>query len=136
MNSEMTRKLASLCSEDPFYLGWWLAQYSELMSIDASGVASGLGGLPEVITEMSLCRSPNPESSRFRQDVEAIADRFQVRAEVLANIIRTVQIASERDDAFLIAARDRESPAVADGSAEYLPEDANPDPNLGRDAQP
>ena len=136
MNSEMTRKLALLCAEDPFYLGWWLAQYSELMSIDAPGVASGLGGLPEVIPEMSLCRSPNPESSRFRQDVEAIADRFQVRADALANIIRTIQVASERDDAFLLAARYRESPAIADGSTDYLPEDANLDPNPSRDVQP
>lgn len=136
MNSEMTRKLASLCAADPFYLGWWLAQYSELMSIDAPGVASGLGGLPEVIPEMSLCRSPNPESSRFRRDVEAIADRFQVRAEALANIIRTVQVASERDDAFLLAARDRESPAVADVPAEHGSTDANPGPNPSRDSQP
>ncbi len=136
MNSEMTRKLALLCVKDPFYLGWWLDQYSELMSTDAPGIASGLGGLPEVVPEMSLCRSPNPESSRFRQDVEAIADRFQVRAEALANIIRTVQVASERDYALLLAARDRESPAVADGSAEYGSDDANPNPNPGRDAQP
>ena len=135
MNSEMTQKMASLCSEDPFYLGWWLARYSELMSVDAPDVASGLGGLPEVIPEMSLCRSPNPESPRFRRDVEAIADRFQVRAETLANIIRTVQVASERDDAFLLAARDRESPAVADVPAEYGFEDANPDSNPSRDAQ-
>lgn len=136
MNSEISRNLASLCAKDPFYLGWWFAQYSELMSIDAPSVASGLGGLPEVIPEMSLCRSLNPESSRFRRDVEAISDRFQVRPDALANIIRTVQVASERDDAFLLAARDRESPAVADEPAEYGSNDANPDHNPGRNAHP
>ena len=103
MNRETTIKLSELSSRDPFYLGWWLAQYSELMSIDAPGVANILGGLPETMPEISLCRSPNPESPRFRRDVEAIADRFQVRADALANIIRTVQVAPNSGDSFLLA---------------------------------
>ena len=119
MNRETTRKLSELSARDPFYLGWWLAQYSKLMSVDAAAVAADLGGLPETMPEISLCRSPNPESPRFRRDVEAIADRFRVRADALANLIRTVQVASDNRDSFLLAARDRVPPAVADRPTEY-----------------
>ena len=106
MNREMTRKLSSLCSKDPFYLGWYLARYSEIESTDAPGMAVDLGCLPEVINTMSLSRSPRAESPHFRHDVEAIAERFQVRPDRLANIVRTVRVHSQ--DAFLMAARDRE----------------------------
>ena len=132
MNIEMTRKLALLCSKDPFYLGWYLARYPEIRSMDATDVAREVGCLPEVIAEMSLSRSPRLEPPYFQRDVEAIADRFQARADALANIIRTVQVASECDDTLLLAARDRQPSAVADGSVEYDSDDTNP----SKDDQP
>lgn len=132
MNIEMTRKLALLSSKDPFYMGWYLARYPEIRSMDSTDVASELGCLPEVLNQMSLSRSPRLDPPHFQRDVEAIADRFQARADALANIIRTVQVASEYDDTLLIAARDRQPSAVADGSVEYDPDDTD----LSKDDQP
>ena len=100
--------------------------------MDSTDVASELGCLPEVIAEMSLSRSPRLDPPYFQRDVEAIADRFQARADALANMIRTVQVASEYDDNLLLAARDRQSSAVADGSVEYNPDDTY----ISKDDQP
>ena len=132
MNIEMTRKLALLCSEDPFYLGWYLARYPEIRSMDTTDVASELGCLPEVLNQMSLSRSPRLDPPHFQRDVETIADRFQARADALANIIRTVQVASVYDDTLLLAARDRQPPAVADRAGEYDPDDTY----ISKDDQP
>lgn len=132
MNIEMTRKLALLCSKDPFYMGWYLARYPEIRSMDTTDVARELGCLPEVIAEMSLSQSPRLDPPHFQRDVETIADRFQARADALANIIRTVQVASECDDTLLFAARDRQPSAVADTAVEYDSDDAYP----SKDDQP
>ena len=76
MTSEMTRKLSLLASQDPFFLSWYFARYSEMMSADIVDVASEIGCLPEVMNTMSLCRAPRTEPPNFQQDVEAIANRF------------------------------------------------------------
>ena len=106
MNSAMTQRLAMLCSRDPFYLGWHLSRYAEI-SGGVARVAAELGCLPEVINEMSLSKSPRPDPPRFRHDVEAIAQRFQVRADALANIVRTANIATASEPPAILAARDR-----------------------------
>ena len=105
MTGETTRKLSLIASRDPFYLGWYLARYSEMMSVDIADVARELGCLPEVMNTMSLCRAPRTEAPHFQKDVEAVANRFHVRAERLANIVRHVQVSTE--EASLLAARDR-----------------------------
>ena len=106
MTGETTPKLSQLASIDPFYLGWYLASYAEMMSVDIVDVADELGCLPEMINVMSLCRAPRAEPPHFREDIEAVANRFQVRADRLANLVRQVQVAS--DQGILLAARDRE----------------------------
>ena len=75
--------------------------------MDIADVAGELGCLPEVMNAMSLCRAPRREPPYFREDIEAVADRFQVRADRLANLVRQVKVASEQG--MLLAARDRES---------------------------
>ena len=105
MTSEAPRKVSRLASRDPFYLGWYLARYSEMMAVDIADVAGELGCLPEVMNTMSLCRAPRTEPPHFREDVEAVANRFQVRADRLANMVRHVQAST--DEAVLLAARDR-----------------------------
>ena len=107
MTSEMTRKLSLLASQDPFFLSWYFARYSEMMSADIVDVASEIGCLPEVMNTMSLCRAPRTEPPNFQQDVEAIANRFQLPPERLANLVRQVQTVSGR--AMLLAARDSDT---------------------------
>ena len=106
MTSKATEKISSLASRDPFYLGWYLARYSEMVAADTAAVAHELGCLPEVMSAMSLCRAPRAEPPHFREDIEAVANRFQVRADRLANIVRHVQVSSEQST--LLAARDRD----------------------------
>ena len=104
MNGNVTRKMASLASRDPFYLGWHLVSYAEMTDMSMTKVGMELGGLPDTVDSISLCRAPRAEP-HFREDVEAVADRFQVRADKLARILRYVQVSSDSD--VLLAARDR-----------------------------
>ena len=106
MTGETGRRLTGLASGDPFYLGWYLARYAEMTSADTSDVAGELGCLPEVMNAMSLCRAPRTGPPHFREDIEAVATRFQVRADRLANLVRQVQFVS--DQGMLLAARDRD----------------------------
>ena len=112
MNGETTRKLSLLASRDPFYLGWYFAIYAEMMSVDIANVASELGCLPEVMNTMSLCRAPRTDPPYFREDIEAVANGFQVRADRLANLVRQVQVTS--DQGMLLAARDRDPSSSED----------------------
>ena len=106
MTGETTRKLSQLASRDPFYMGWYFTMYAEMMSVDIADVAGELGCLPEMMNTMSLCRAPRAEPPHFREDIESVADRFLVRADRLANLVRQVQVAS--DQGMLLAARDRD----------------------------
>ena len=103
MMGDMTRKMVSLASRDPFYLGWYLASYSETTGMSKAEVGMELGCLPEAVDSISLCRAPRAEP-HFREDVEAVADKFQARADKLACIVRYVRVSS--DTGVLLASRD------------------------------
>ena len=105
MTGDMTRKMASLASRDSFYLGWHLVRYAEMRGMSMAEVGRELGCLPETVDSMSLCRAPRAEPPHFREDIEAVADRFQARADSLARIVRQAQVSSGAD--ILLAARDR-----------------------------
>ncbi len=105
MTGDMTRKMVSLASRDSFYLGWHLASYAEITGMSIEEVGMELGCLPETVDSISLCRAPRVEP-HFREDVEAVADRFQARADKLARIVRYVRVSS--DAGVLLAARDRD----------------------------
>lgn len=105
MTGDMTRKMVSLASRDPFYLGWHLASYSEITGMSMAEVVRELGCLPETVDSISLCRAPRAEP-HFREDIEAVADRFQARADKLARIVRYVRVSS--GTGVLLAARDRD----------------------------
>ena len=105
MTGDMTRKMASLASRDSFYVGWHLVRYAEMTGMSMEEIGRELGCLPDAVDSMSLCRAPRAEPPHFRWDVEAVADRFQARADSLARIVRHVQVSS--DSGTLLAARDR-----------------------------
>ena len=75
------------------------------MSVEELG--RELGCLPETVDSISLCRAPRAEPPHLREDIEAVADRFQARADSLARIIRQVQVSSGAG--ILLAARERDS---------------------------
>jgi len=106
MTKDMLLKMSRLASDDPFYMGWHLARYSEMKGLKAAELAKKLGCLPETVNSISLCRAPRSEPPLFREDIERVADRFQVKADKLMGIVRYAQIAS--DESMLLAARDIE----------------------------
>ena len=106
MNPDMRLKISRLASKDPFYMGWHFARYLELKGVNAVDLGKELGCLPETINSMALCRSPR-QPPHFRDDIERVADRFQVRADKLMNVVRFSQVASK--EPALLAARDRET---------------------------
>ena len=114
MTGDMTRKMASLASRDPFYLGWHLTSYSEMTGMSMSEIGRELGCLPETVDSISLCRAPRAEPPHFREDIEAVADRFQARADKLARIVRHVQVSSGAG--ILLTARDRDTEGDPDTS--------------------
>lgn len=105
MTNDMLLKTSRLASNDPFYLGWHLARYSEMRGMSITELGIELGCLPETVNSISLCRAPRPVPPHFRSDIERVADRFQVRADRLMRIVRYVQV--ESDESILLAARDR-----------------------------
>ena len=66
-------------------------------------VSRELGSLPDTVDSISLCRAPRAEPPHFRGDIEAVAGRFQARADSLARIVRQVQVSS--GSGILLAAR-------------------------------
>ena len=106
MTKDMLLKMSHLASVDPFYMGWHLARYSALKGLSVSEMGKELGCLPETVHSMYLCRAPRSEPPHFRNDIERVADRFQVTAAKLMGIVRYVQIAS--DESMLLAAKDKD----------------------------
>ena len=112
--SERLVALARRVRNDPFFLAHVLHEYARSEDLDENALTAMLACPVAMLVPLSLCRRPRPEPPLFRQDIELIATRFGVRAEVLASIVRHVDAltAMRRDVAvergFLMAARDDE----------------------------
>jgi len=118
--SERLVALARRVRNDPFFLASVLHEYARSEGLEEADLAAMLACPVEMLATLSLCRRPRPEPPLFRHDVELIATRFGVRAEVLASIVRHVDaLTSMRRDAavergFLMAARDDDEPAESE----------------------
>lgn len=106
MSIETMKKISFMASQDPFYLGWHLARYSEIKGMSMGEVGRELGCLPETINSIALCRAPRAEPPDFQNDIERVADRFQIRADRLMGIVRYAQVSD--GESVLLAARDRD----------------------------
>jgi hypothetical protein len=98
-------------TNDPVFLAAALAAYAQSEDLDDPALAARLGGDPAVLTSLRLCRMPRPQAPQFGQDIDRIAERFGVSAEVLAEVVRRGQslLRFQRGSApgALRAARDR-----------------------------
>jgi hypothetical protein len=83
--------LAGRLARNPLFLAAPLARYAARYSLDDAALAARLGGSPETLTDLRLCRNPHPEPPRFGQDIERIATHFGVDAERLAEVVRDGQ---------------------------------------------
>ncbi|MGI8912719.1 MAG: hypothetical protein ACR2JY_02830 [Chloroflexota bacterium] len=106
--------LAQRVRDDPFFLASALMIYAESEAMDDQQLAAQLGCTTEALAPLRLCRRPRPEPPQFRQDVDVIAARFGLRADVLATAVRradavtALRQVAEGAQGTLVAARDRQ----------------------------
>jgi hypothetical protein len=101
-------------SERPWTMGSVLEEYCASEGVTRQHLAALLGCSSESLAWLSLCRRPGPE--QFAEDVNKIAERFQIEPAKLAQIVRRVDAVAvlrrprdvEEGDPVLLAARDRD----------------------------
>jgi hypothetical protein len=117
----------------PFFLAGALAVFRALRGMTDEQLATFLGCAPGVLSELGLCRRPDPTASTFRADVERVAAYVGAASEQLARLLREVDSvaalrrapAATADRGALLAARDR-----LDGTAR-ADERRDDDPSAG-----
>lgn len=123
----MSSRLAALAlrvGDDPFFLASALAVYAESEAMDDEQLAAQLGCPVATLVPLRLCRRPRPGPPFFRRDVDVIAARFGLRADMLAAAVRRADaVTALRQETagaegVLMAARDRQADGNADRPGE------------------
>ena len=81
-------RLARRVMRDPFFLAAPLARYAESHRLDDAGLSSCLGCDLATLTQLRLCRTPDPIPPGFFRDIEVIAGRFRIDPDALAEVVR------------------------------------------------
>lgn len=90
-SSSLLRYAASRAASNRFFLAGCLAEFSRLHGAGEDELARFLSCSRNALPRLALCRRPDPESPRFRTDVERIAAACDVQAIRLAQLIREVE---------------------------------------------
>ncbi len=107
--------LALRVADAPDFFASALAEYARSEQLEDAGLAIRLGCSEGILTHLRLCRMPRAQAPLFWQDVEKIAQRFSLDAEVLAEVARRghsllrLRIGAggqNSEKGFLLAARD------------------------------
>ena len=121
--SDRMDALAKRVEGDPDFLAWALAAYARAEDLDLAQLAARLGCLPSRLSAIQLCRLPREHAPYFQQDVERIAETFQIDRMVIAEAVRlATALATLRQTSgvgYLMAARDRDS--IPDAEKENEP---------------
>jgi hypothetical protein len=117
MADEALDALAARAATEPFFLASLLAAYARSEGLDDAGVAEFLGCPTSELTMIRLCRAPRVESAEFWEDIYCVAERFNLSAERLAEVVQRGRVvrrfeeqAPVQGSGFLLAARDAEEP--------------------------
>jgi hypothetical protein len=99
------------------FLASALATYAGAENLSDDDLAGRLGCDPAQLAALRLCRMPRAAPAEFRQDIDRIADAFQVDALVLAEAVRLASSLAAfkqrgSSSGTLMAARDREEGRV------------------------
>jgi len=110
--SQHLESFAKRLEDDPFFLACAIRLYVESEGMGETQLAASLGCSREVLTQVKLCRAPAGEPKSFQADVDRIAARFGVRADVLASVARRGEVLlklrpAQSTNAAFMAARDR-----------------------------
>jgi hypothetical protein len=73
-----------------FFLAESLKEFRINRGMTEDELAAFLGCRSELLPKLALCRRPDPESSRFRVDIERIATAFNIQPIHLVQVIREV----------------------------------------------
>jgi hypothetical protein len=122
--STAVRLLAEKLRSNPDFMAFVLEQFCKQEAITFAELPAALEIMPEMVTRLALCRTPDPDAADFAKHVREIAYYTLGDEAVLANVIRRVNsiqsLTSAKEEAFLAAARDRdqEDPEPKDQSDE------------------
>jgi hypothetical protein len=83
--------LVAKAAGDPFFLGFFLAEYAKVERLTDDQLAARLGCPAGSLTMIRLSRAPRPDPDGFRADVERVAERFGAEAARLAAVVRQVE---------------------------------------------
>ena len=75
---------------DCFFFSESLVEFRNVRGMAEDQLAEFLGCSPSVLLKLALCRRPDPESPKFRSDMERIASVFKIRPERLVQLVREV----------------------------------------------
>ena len=116
--SKALERAAQRAMTSEFFLASTLYEYQQANHFDAKALAARLGCDVNDLPRLALCRRPSATDQRaFWHDIEHLAQRFRLRADQLATIIRRVdslralrqhQTSTLNAQGMLRAARDRE----------------------------
>jgi len=130
--SRPLERLARRVEGDPFFLATPLACFARGERLDDVALSARLGCEVSTLTRLRLCRAPDPRPPGFWQDTQAIAARFGLDADVLAEVVRygqglmrmrpAAETPAEEAPGFLMAARDED----ADASKRTRPDGGQP----------
>src|SRR5436305_8883418 len=117
------KRLVDRIRKDPFFFGWALAEYEVANHLDDRGLAEWLECSIDALDRLALCRRPDDEAVRFRQDVRQSADLVGCNADRLVYILREIASVAalrrganaENENDLLMAARDRKNPGETPG---------------------
>ncbi|MBP1464376.1 hypothetical protein EYB53_001525 [Candidatus Chloroploca sp. M-50] len=131
MSSNVSNALARAArraEQQPFFLASVLAAYRQANRLDDAALATLLDCQLADMLRLALCRRPATEQTQFMADVDQLAQRFNLRGDQLAMIIRQVdalaaiqqQVQVAYDGmGMLRAARDHEEPAAIDEEGQH-----------------
>ena len=88
--SSLLRYAAKRVAQNTFFLAEYLTEFRIVRSMTEDELSRFLGCSPRILSKLALCRRPDPESPRFRSDVERIALAFDMQPGRLVQLIREV----------------------------------------------
>ena len=77
--SSLLRYAARRAAQNHFFLAEYLSEFNIIRGMTEDELAQFLGCGPRLLPKLALCRRPDPESSKFRSDVERIAISFDIQ---------------------------------------------------------
>ncbi len=89
-NSSLLQYAARRAAQDRFFFSEYLIEFRNVRGMAEDQLVQFLGCSPGVLSKLALCRRPDPESPKFRSDVERIAAVFNIRPGPLVRLIREV----------------------------------------------